>query len=135
MKHAYANTIISNPENLFWSTPIRVLHWLTAISLVGAASYTEQGDTGHSELGWMALGLLLMLQIGYAYSGKTNWALWFITALVTAVNLSGWLTPEHTSHILVTLSGVMLAAFYFATVIFESISLLISRLFNQGHAM
>ena len=135
MKHAYENTIMSNSKNWDWSTLVRVLHWLTAITLIGAACYTEQSDTWHSELGWIALGLLLILQNIYTYSGKTNWALWCVTALVTAVNISGWLTPDHTSHILVTLSGVMLAAFYFATVVFESINLLITRIFNNNHAL
>ncbi len=135
MKRAYANTIINAPKTPLWSSSVRVVHWLTAISLLGAASYTEQSDSGHSELGWIALGLLLILQVIYFYSGKTNWALWFVTALVSAINLSGWLTPDHTSHILVTLSGVMLAAFYIATVVFESISFLISRIDQQGHKM
>jgi hypothetical protein len=76
-----------------------------------------------------------MLKIIYAYSEKTNWALWFNTTLVTAINLSGWLTADHTAHILVTLSGVMLAAFYLATVVFELISLIISLVFHQRHAM
>jgi cytochrome b len=135
MKLAYVNTIINAPKTPLWSTAVRVLHWLTAISLLGAASYTEQNDSGHSELGWIALGLLLFLQVIYSYSGKTNWALWFVTTIVTAINMSGWLTPDHTSHILVTLSGVILAAFYIATVIFELISFLISRIDQQAHKM
>ncbi len=134
MKHAYTDTIICNPDKLCWSTAARILHWLIAISLVGSAGYTEQGDTWHSELGWLALGLLL-IQIIYNYSGKTSWALWFVTAIMTAINLSGWITPDHSSHFLVTFSGVILAAFYFATVIFESVSLLISRFSNHVNAM
>lgn len=135
MKSVYANTLIHNPQNRLWSTPVRVLHWLTAICLVGAASYTDQGDILHSVLGWMALGMLLILHNVYAYSAKTNWALWFVTAVVTAMNLSGWLNPDHTVHVLVTFSGVMSAAFYFATVVFESLNLLITRIFNQDPAM
>jgi cytochrome b len=135
MKTAYANIIHNYPVTLFWRTSVRVLHWLTAICLVGAASFTEQGDTGHAELGWIAMGLLLLLQIIYVRNGDTNWALWFVTALVTAVNLSGWLSPDHTAHISVTLSSVMLAAFYFATVVFESVSLLLSRFLIKDPAM
>jgi cytochrome b len=134
MKHDYTNTLLHNPKNFFWSKAVRVLHWLTSISLVGASSYTKEGDSWHSELGWMSLALLIILHSIYAYSGKTNLALWVVTALVTATNLSGWLSPYHTSHIMLTLSGVMLAAFYFATVVFESLSLLISRILNQGQA-
>jgi cytochrome b len=135
MKHFYANTIHSQPETTPWRPSVRILHWLTAISLVGAASLTEQGDIGHSTLGWISMGLLLMLQIIYAFSGTTNWALWFVTASVTAVNISGWLTPDQTSHVLVSLTSVMLAAFYFATVAFESLSLLFNRIFLRDQCM
>jgi hypothetical protein len=132
MKHTYTPSLHHPVETLCWTPALRLLHWLTALTLVGAASFTEQGDAGHAELGWIAMGLLLMLQMIYSGRGKTNWALWFVTGFTTAVNVSGWLTPDHTSHFLVTFGSVTFAAFYCATVIFELLNLLLTRLFSNG---
>lgn len=118
----------SYPPHL-WRTPVRIMHWLIALFLLGATSLTQHGDSGHSEMGWAALFLLLVLPMLDSRSNHRHWATWFISALLTAVNLTNWLLPDHSSHTLLSLSMVAVAAFYISTVVFEILSLMTKQFF------
>ena len=108
-----------NTPNSLWTAPARVLHWLVAISLSGATYLTTQGEPGHATLGWIALGGLLILLLGSRNSYAPGHALWLVTVGVAALNLSGLLAAQSTLHLGVTLVTLAMAAFYFATVLFE----------------
>lgn len=111
-----------------WAAPDRGLHWLAATSMIGAASLTSQGDTLHATFGWMTLGLLLFLQVRYSRLNTPNPVLWIVTAAIVVFNLSDWLAPDGTIHIVATLVGLVLAAFYCATVLFESLQRVTARM-------
>jgi hypothetical protein len=120
------NNIEMHTRNIYWTAPVRLLHWLTAASMIGAASLTSQGEMWHASLGWIALVILLILQFVYSRPHTPNPALWLITAAVAVLNLSGWLMPYGTIHFAATLVGLVFAAFYCATVLFESLQIIIS---------
>ncbi len=110
-----------------WKAPVRVLHWLIAISLSGATYLTTQGEPGHATLGWIALGGLLILLLGSRNSYAPGHALWPVTAGVIALNLSGLLAAQSTFHLGATLVALAIAAFYFATVLFELLQRVTTR--------
>lgn len=114
-----------------WSTAVRILHWLTTFSLLGAASLTEHGEAGHTELGWIALSSLLIMQAGASRLLAAAPVLWILIALVSALNLSGWINPEHTVHSTMTFIAVIIGAFYFSTVVFEGLLLMTQGLFTE----
>ncbi len=117
-------------EAALWNGPERPMHWLIAGSMAAAAILTSQGDIGHAAFGWTALGALIagqfMLGKVYAY----NPTLWLVTAVLTILNLSGWLSPSGNFHVGITLAALVVAAFYVATVIFESLQY-ITRLISH----
>jgi cytochrome b len=105
--------------NSLWKAPVRVLHWLIAISLSGATYLTTQGEPGHATLGWIALGGLMILLLGSRNSYAPGHVLWPVTGGIVALNLSDLLAAQSTFHLGVTLVALAMAAFYFATVLFE----------------
>jgi hypothetical protein len=70
----------------------------------------------------MALGLLFATQLRSNQAILYSLALWFITAILAAINLSGLIAPDYNVHISVTLMGILLGAFYFSTVVFEKLT-------------
>ncbi|MCL1477189.1 hypothetical protein MIH18_10760 [Marinobacter sp. M3C] len=122
MENLISNSSFTRPVALIWPAKLRLTHWLIALSLLGGVSLTQHGEYGHSELGWMALGLLFATQLRSNQATLSSLALWFITAVLVAINLSGSIAPNQTMHISVTLIGVLLGAFYFATVVLETIN-------------
>lgn len=107
--------------NSLWKAPVRVLHWLIAISLSGATFLTTQGEPGHATLGWIALGGLLILLLGSRNSYAPGHVLWLVTVGIVALNLSGLLAAHSTFHLGATLALLAITAFYCATVLFESV--------------
>jgi len=114
-------------SNSLWTAPVRAFHWLAATSLAGAAILTSQGDVVHVTLGWIALGALLFQLIGLRKTSAPNPALYLVTVGVIILNLSGLLAPHGTTHTGATLVALVLAAFYCATVLFESLQRLTDR--------
>jgi len=112
--------------NARWNTPVRLLHWLIAASMAGAVFLTAPGGIGHAALGWVALGALLIRLFG---SGKTapDPTLWLVTASVVILDMSGLFTPDGSIHMGATLAVLVLASFYCATVLFESLQWLTAR--------
>ena len=124
---AFINSDRYTPNTL-WETPVRVLHWLAAASLAGAAILTSQGDSGHAALGWIALCVLLIRLFGSGEAFTPGPALWLVTASVVVLDLSGLLAPHGTLHTGATLVALVLAAFYCATVLFESLQRITARM-------
>lgn len=124
----------AHPGSPLWNTPERSMHWLIAGSMAAAAILTSQGDLGHAAFGWTALGALIagqfMLRNVYAYSPT----LWLVTAVLTILNLSGWLAPSGNFHAGITLVALVVAAFYVATVIFESLQYITRALSQPVHS-
>lgn len=127
MKNSKVHTIKSTPMPYIWSTYHRLIHWLVALSLAGGASFTHHGDAGHAELGWLTLGLVIGAQLWLRQPVPSNPTLWFVALIVSIINLSGLIMPAHSFHLSVTLIGVVLSAFYIATVLFESLNYLSSK--------
>jgi hypothetical protein len=115
------NTINTSAQIALWKPSIRVWHWLTAASLVGATTLTSQGDIGHAALGLIALGILLIQLIAISKSNAHSPALWLVTAVTVVLDLSGWLAPYSTFHMGATMAALVLASLYCATVLFESL--------------
>jgi hypothetical protein len=112
-------------QDVPWNVPVRLLHWLTAGSLAGAVFLTSQGDFGHALLGWVALGVLLFRVTGFRKRFSPGPAIWIVTASVVVLVLSGQFAPLGTVHLGATLIALVLAAFYCATVLFESLQRII----------
>jgi|GEM_PF-3550679 len=127
MPQSTFNTSDPYTTNVLWKTPVRVLHWLAAASLAGAAFLTTQGDSGHAALGWIALGSLLIRLFGSGKAAASGPALWLVTAAVVVLDLSGLLAPHGTVHAGATLVALVLAALYCATVLFESVQRITAR--------
>ena len=115
------STINTSAQNALWKPSIRVWHWLTAASLIGATSLTSQGDSGHAAFGLIALGILLIRLIGISKANVHSPALWLVTAVTIVLDLSGWLAPYSTFHMGTTVAALVLASLYCATVLFESL--------------
>jgi hypothetical protein len=115
------STINTSTQNAFWKPSIRVWHWLTAASLVGATTLTSQGDIGHEAFGLIALGILLIQLIGIRKANANSAGLWLVTAVTIVLDLSGWLVPYSTFHMGATFAALALASIYCATVLFESL--------------
>lgn len=107
--------------NSLWTAPVRVLHWLIAISLSGATFLTTQGEPGHATVGWIALGGVLILLLGPRNSYTSGHVLWLVTLGIVALNLSDLLAAQSTFHLGATLAVLAITAFYCATVLFESV--------------
>jgi|CEGF01.1.fsa_nt_gi cytochrome b len=122
MKFLNYKSSSSKSSLLTWPSILRLIHWLIALSLLGGISMFDHGEYGHSELSWIALGLLFFTQISFSQTSLYSPVIWFVTAVLAAINLSGLIAPDDTIHISVTLIGVLIGAFYFATVVFESIN-------------
>lgn len=118
--------------NTYWKTQARILHWLAAISLVGATALSSQSDIGHTALGFVALCALLIQLIGVSKTRVSNPALWLVTAVVIVLTLSGWFAPYSTFHLGTTLAALVLASLYCATVLFESLQCFIARAVRPG---
>lgn len=112
---------------VLWQTPVRALHWLIAGSMAGAAILTSQGDIGHATFGWLALGAVLIWQLGLSRTYTPSPTLWLVTAVLVALNLSGWLAPHGNFHLGATLAALVLAALYLATVLFESLQQVVAN--------
>lgn len=110
-----------------WNTATRVSHWFIAASMAGAAFLTVHGGAGHAALGWIALGALSFKLFRPGEAHPPGPALWLVTASVLGVNLSGLLAPDGVIHLGATLVTLVLAAFYCATVLFESLQRMLSR--------
>lgn len=123
---AYTRTEIHTP-NAHWQAPIRAFHWLISGSMTGAAILTSQGDIGHATFGWIALGAVLIWQLGLSRTYAPSPTLWLVTAVLAVLNLSGWLAPYGNFHVGATLAALVLAALYFATVLFESLQRVVAR--------
>lgn len=121
MPQTRLNTINTSTQNAFWKPSIRIWHWLTATSLVGATTLTSQGDTGHAALGLIALGILLIQLIAIGKANAPSPALLLVTAVTIVLELSGWLAPYSTFHMGTTVAALVLASLYGATVLFESL--------------
>ena len=121
MPQSRHSTLKTNSKNALWETQARVLHWLAAISLAGATALSTQSELGHTALGFVALGALLIQLIGTVKTRKSSPALWLVTAIVIILALSGWLAPNSTFHLGTTLAALVLASLYCATVLFESL--------------
>lgn len=121
MPQSRFSTLEMHTQNALWKTPARILHWLTAASLLGATSLTSQGDIGHAALEFIALGALLIQLIGISKARTPGHALWLVTAVVIVLDLSGWIAPYSTFHLGTTLAALVLASLYCATVLFESL--------------
>lgn len=104
-----------------WSTPIRMLHWLTAASMAGATILTSQGDTGHTTLGYILLGTLLFQLIGLPRNRFPSPTLWLLVTLVITLDVSNWLAPFSALHWGVTLATLVPATIYCAVVLVESL--------------
>jgi len=104
-----------------WKTPARVLHWLIAASMGSAAFLTSHGDIGHATLGWVALGGLLIRRFVSSRAHAPSLMLWPVTAGVVVLNLSGFFAAYSTFHLGATLVVLVIAAFYCATILFESL--------------
>lgn len=134
MSQSTLTTSETHPETALWNAPERSMHWLIAGSMAAAAILTSQGDIGHAAFGWTALGVLIagqfMLGKVYAYSPT----LWLITAVLTILNLSGWIAPSGNFHMGITLAALVVAAFYVATVIFESLQYMTRALSHPVHS-
>jgi hypothetical protein len=115
------SSINTTTQNALWKPSIRVWHWLTAASLVGATTLTSQGDIGHAAFGLIALGILLTQLIGISKASAHSPALWLVTAVTIVLDLSGWLAPYSTFHMGTTVAALVLASLYCATVLFESL--------------
>ena len=129
MTRSRLNTI---KTNTYWKTQARVLHWLAAISLAGATALSSQTDIGHTALGYIALGALLIQLIGISKTHAPNPALWLVTAVVIVLTLSGWLAPYSTFHLGTTLAALVIASLYCATVLFESLQRFTARASRPG---
>lgn len=127
MQQSIFKPMVRDTSKTLWNTPVRVLHWLTATSLAGAAILTSQGDIGHVALGWIALGALLIQLIEQQKAYTPNPALYLVTGGVLILNLSGLFAPHGTTHMGATLVALVLAAFYISTVLFESLQRLTIR--------
>lgn len=121
MPQSRFSTIEMYTQNAYWKTQARVLHWLTAASLLGATSLTSQGDIGHAALGLIALGALLIQLIGINKAHAPGHALWLVTTVVIVLDLSGWIAPYSSFHLGTTLAALVLASLYCATVLFETL--------------
>lgn len=110
-----------------WNTSARVSHWLIAASMAGAAFLTAHGDGAHAALGWIALGALVFRLFSPSDANPPGPVLWLVAASVLGVNLSGLLAPDGVIHLGATLLTLVLAAFYCATVLFESLQRMLSR--------
>lgn len=102
-----------------WKAPVRLLHWLIATTMAGATFLTSQGATGHTILGWVAVGGLLLQLLGLEKTHAPSLVLWLVTAGVIALNVSGLLAAHSTFHLGATLLMLVITAFYCATVLFE----------------
>jgi cytochrome b len=116
-----------NTHKTFWNAPARLLHWLTAGSLLGATILTTHGDISHTAYGIIVLATLMMQFVGRRSAHTRNLALWLVTAAAIMLNLSGWLEPEGSFHMTSTLFAMVLAALYSATVLFESMQRIATR--------
>ena len=105
--------------NAFWKAPARALHWLIATSMAGATFLTSQGEIGHTTLGWVALGGLLIQLLGLSNTYAPGLVLWLVMAGVVALNMSGLLAAHSVFHLGATLVVLVITAFYCATVLFE----------------
>ena len=127
MPQSTFNSNETHTPDVLWKTPVRLLHWLTAASMAGAAILTSQGDIGHAALGWIALGALLIQLFGCRNDCTPSPTLWLVTADVVILDLSGLLAPQGTIHLGATLVVLVLAAFYCATVLFKSLQRVTTR--------
>jgi len=132
MSHSTFNTTVTDTLNAPWKSPVRLLHWLTAISLAGAAFLTSHGDIGHTTLGWLALGALLIQQFGLSKTYASGPITLLITAGVVVLNLSGLLAPQDTLHLGATLVALVIAALYCATILFEALQCIAGHNYHQG---
>ena len=119
--------ITPNIQKTFWNAPARLVHWLTAGSLLGATMLTTHGDISHTAYGIIVLATLLMQFVGRRSADSPIPALWLITIVAIMLNLSGWFAPEGSFHMTSTLFAMVLAAFYSATVLFESMQHIATR--------
>jgi cytochrome b len=108
-----------------WQAPARAFHWLIAGSMAGAAILTSHGEIGHTTFGWMALGAVLIWQLGLRTNTPSP-TLWLVTAVLVALNLSGVFAPHSNVHLGTTLAVLVLAALYLATVLFESVQRIVA---------
>jgi len=128
MPQSRFNTVYTSTQNAPWRPAARVLHWLTAASLLGATALTSQGDFGHAVLGLTALGVLLALLAGAGKSRASSPVLWLVTVVIIVLELSGRLAPDSTFHLGATLLALVLASLYCATVLFESLQRMTTRI-------
>ena len=112
----------------FWKSPVRVLHWVIATSLAGATFLTSQGEIGHITLGWIALSGLSIQLFGLGNIYAPGLALWLVTAGVVALNMSGLLAAHSSFHLGATLVVLVITAFYCATVLFELLQRIATRI-------
>lgn len=119
MPQSTSNTYETYTPDPLWKAPVRVLHWLTATSMAGATFLTSQDEIQHTTLGWVALSGLLILLLGLSNAAASRLALWLVTAGVVALNVSGLLAADSTFHLGATLLVLVITAFYCATVLFE----------------
>ncbi len=104
-----------------WSVPVRSLHWMAAVTIMGSAVLTGSGDRGHDGLGWIALGILLVWHLTRTRRYVAAPALNMVTPVVMGMALSGWLAPGGGVHAGFTLAAAICASWYGATVLFESL--------------
>lgn len=114
--------------NTAWTMPVRLLQWLTAASLAGAAFLISPDHAGHAWLGWMAMGMLLLQLPAAAGNLLPGPARWLAAAIVLGLNLSGVLSPEAAVHTGATLATLVMAAWYCSTVLFEALQRLTARM-------
>ena len=115
-----------------WKPPVRLLHWLIATSMAGATFLTSQGDMGHTILGWVALGGLLIQLFGLRQTTAPAFVLWLATVGVVALNMSGLLAAHGAFHLGATLVILVIAALYCATVLFELLQRVSARILETG---
>ena len=87
---------------------------------------------GHTTLGWVALGGLLIQLFGLRQTNAPAFVLWLATVGVVALNMSGLLAAHGAFHLGATLVILVITALYCATVLFELLQRVSARILATG---
>lgn len=120
MRKVKSSIVERNKQGVWWNAPVRLVHGIAAGSLLGATILTSHGNSDHTVYGIIVLGAMLIQLVGVRHQYTPSPTLWLVTVVAVVLNLSGWIMPDGSFHLVSNLIAMLLAILYVATVLFES---------------